>query len=135
MKYLVLLLGLILLGLGGYALHITRSLVQEQENNRQLHRVIERQQETLNSIKENYAKIIDFSHNFAKENAQAATQSDKIVQELKELKETKNVAQQTQRINELRISYNKCIESISRSQVRSQVSESCSQFFAPDATQ
>lgn len=123
-KYLILLLALMFLSLGAYVVHLTKSLTIEQENNRQLHQAIDRQQSAIKELEENYSQVIVITQDIAQKSSQREQARENV---LSKLEQTKDVKQRERVINDTRREYNRCVTQISSSAVL----DACAPFLVP----
>lgn len=123
-KYLILLLALMFLSLGAYVVHLTKSLTIEQENNRQLHQAIDRQQSAIKELEENYSQVITITQDIAQRSSQREQARENV---LSKLEQTKDVKERERVINDTRREYNRCVTQISSSAVL----DACAPFLVP----
>lgn len=126
MRWLVFLIGTMLLSLGGYCVYLTRSIAIEQENNRQLMSAIEKQQTAINDLKKNYQQVLDINKRIVAEND---AQSKRFVKLMTDLQTPADSATQMNKVNQFKQNYNKCVENISKMLSL----ESCSGLSVQDA--
>lgn len=111
MRWLVFLIGTMLLSLGGYCVYLTRSIAIEQENNRQLMLAIEKQQTAINDLKKDYQQVLDINKRIVAEND---AQSKRFVKLMTDLQTPTDSATQMNKVNQFKQNYNKCVENISK---------------------
>lgn len=111
MRWLVFLIGTMLLSLGGYCVYLTRSIAIEQENNRQLVSAIEKQQTAIDDLKKDYQRVLDINKRIVAEND---AQTKRFVKLMTDLQTPADSATQMNKVNQFKQNYNKCVENISK---------------------